>query len=130
MNRNTPSPRPQRHCCWLQQPLAPCELAPEGRPGVLWLLSSPGNGVIRFDDVYQIQYRLGADDWHIVGYTVSKVNGKEFEFDGLLPRAEAIVAAVEELDPTPPIGPLRGTGDVARDDLDPYGQDFGSDDAA
>jgi hypothetical protein len=66
---------------------------------MLWLLSSPGTGVIRFDDVYCIRYRLGVDGWHILGYTVRKANGKEFEFGGLLPRAEAIVAAVEELDP-------------------------------
>jgi hypothetical protein len=66
---------------------------------MLLLMSSLGNGVIRFDDAYDIEYRLGVDNWHIVGYTVSKANGEEFEFDGLLPRAEAIVAAVEELDP-------------------------------
>ena len=99
MNHNSPSPRPRPQCSWMQRPLAPCELAPEGRPGMLLLMSSLGNGVIRFDDAYHIEYRLGVDNWHIVGYTVRKANGKEFEFDGLLPRAEAIVAAVEELDP-------------------------------
>jgi hypothetical protein len=46
------------------------------------------------------QYRLGADDWHIVGYSVTKAKG--IAFDGLLPRAEAIVAAIEELDPPLP----------------------------
>jgi hypothetical protein len=66
---------------------------------MLLLMSSLGHGVIRFDDAYEIEYRLGVDNWRIVGYTVTKANGKEFEFDGLLPRAEAIVAAVEELDP-------------------------------
>jgi hypothetical protein len=43
--------------------------------------------------------RAGRYNGHILGYTVRKANGKEFEFGGLLPRSEAIVAAVEELDP-------------------------------
>lgn len=133
MKRKPLQPSSARRYVWAHRPIPAHESCPGGQSGLLLLMRHEGSGLIHLDDVYLVDYRLGDNDRPIIGYTVTKANGKKFAFDGRLPEAAAIVATVEQLDPPsppPPLLPFRSTGDLAVNDPERYHADLGPEDAA
>jgi hypothetical protein len=112
--------------CWLHKPIAPCELSPQGLPGLL-LATKPDGRVLRHDDLLLVTYRTDTAG-KVVGYTVARSNQRTFDFDGVLPEPAAIVRALEALDPPPapaPVLPFRSAADYAANDPEGYRRQCG-----
>jgi hypothetical protein len=116
------APGETARACWLHKPIAPpCELSPQGLPGLL-LATKPDGRALRHDDLLLVTYRTDAAG-KVVGYRVARSNQRTFDFDGAVPEPAAIVLAVEVLDPPPapaPFLPFRSAADYAANNPEGY----------
>ena len=122
MSTRDPKPAPMEatRACWLHKPIAPCEESPRGLPGLV-LATRPDGQSVHHDFLLVAHRTDTAGD--VVGYTVARSNGRTFDFDSVLPEPNAIIRAVQALDPPPapaPVLPFRSAADYAANDPDGY----------
>lgn len=107
--------------CWLNKPIAPCQLYPDGLSGLLLAMRHSDRSV-GLGDVFLVTLRTDRTR-QVSGYTVARPNRRTFEFEGALPEPAAIVQAVQALDPPAPLAPMlpfRSAADYAANDPDAY----------